>query len=77
MDSEGSASQVTGEPFESVGFVVEDELVGINGAPSLCRARMISPMIPQMEPEQVASVILYLTTEAPDAMTGAAIDVFG
>jgi len=38
---------------------------------------MISPMIPQMEPEQVASVILYLTTEAPDAMTGAAIDVFG
>ena len=25
-----SAGQVTGEPFESVGFIVEDELVGIN-----------------------------------------------
>jgi 3-oxoacyl-[acyl-carrier protein] reductase len=32
---------------------------------------------PQMEPEAVANVILYLATEAPDAMTGAAVDVFG
>jgi hypothetical protein len=32
---------------------------------------------PDMEPEDVASVIVYLGTEAPDAMTGAAIDVFG
>ena len=32
---------------------------------------------PDMEPEDVASVIVYLATEAPDAMTGASIDVFG
>ena len=32
---------------------------------------------PDMEPEDVASVIVYLGTEAPDAMTGAAVDVFG
>jgi len=32
---------------------------------------------PDMEPEDVASVIVYLGTEAPDAMTGAALDVFG
>jgi 3-oxoacyl-[acyl-carrier protein] reductase len=32
---------------------------------------------PDMEPEDVASVVVYLGTEAPDAMTGAAVDVFG
>ena len=32
---------------------------------------------PDMEPEDVASVIVYLGTEAPEAMTGAAVDVFG
>jgi 3-oxoacyl-[acyl-carrier protein] reductase len=32
---------------------------------------------PDMEPEDVASVIVYLGCEAPDAMTGASIDVFG
>jgi len=32
---------------------------------------------PDMEPEDVASIIVYLGTEAPDAMTGAAVDVFG
>src|SRR3990172_5919906 len=32
---------------------------------------------PDMEPEDVASVIVYLGTEAPDAMTGDAVDVFG
>jgi 3-oxoacyl-[acyl-carrier protein] reductase len=32
---------------------------------------------PDMEPVDVASVIVYLGTEAPAAMTGAAIDVFG
>ena len=32
---------------------------------------------PDMEPEDVAAVIVYLGTEAPDAMTGAAVDVFG
>ncbi len=32
---------------------------------------------PDMEPEDVAAVIVYLATEAPDAMTGAAVDVFG
>ena len=32
---------------------------------------------PGMEPEDVASVIVYLGTEAPDAMTGASLDVFG
>ena len=32
---------------------------------------------PDMEPEDVASVIVYLGTEAPDAMTGAAVEVFG
>jgi 3-oxoacyl-[acyl-carrier protein] reductase len=32
---------------------------------------------PDMEPEDVASVIVYLGIEAPDAMTGAAVDVFG
>jgi hypothetical protein len=31
IDSEGSAGQVTGEPFESVRFIIEDELLGING----------------------------------------------
>ncbi len=31
----------------------------------------------QLEPEAVASVIAYLSTSAPAAMTGAAIDVFG
>jgi 3-oxoacyl-[acyl-carrier protein] reductase len=32
---------------------------------------------PDMEPEDVAAVIVYLGTEAPEAMTGAAVDVFG
>jgi 3-oxoacyl-[acyl-carrier protein] reductase len=32
---------------------------------------------PQMTPEDVASLILYLSTEAPAAMTGSAIDMFG
>jgi NAD(P)-dependent dehydrogenase (short-subunit alcohol dehydrogenase family) len=32
---------------------------------------------PDMEPEDVAQVIVYLGTEAPDAMTGASVDVFG
>ena len=32
---------------------------------------------PQMEPEDVASVIVYLASGAPSQMTGAAIDVFG
>lgn len=32
---------------------------------------------PQMEAEDVAAVVLYLATKAPDAMTGAAVDVFG
>jgi 3-oxoacyl-[acyl-carrier protein] reductase len=32
---------------------------------------------PQMTPQAVASVIVYLATEAPAAMTGSAIDVFG
>lgn len=32
---------------------------------------------PQMEPEAIAALILYLATEAPAAMTGAAIDIFG
>jgi len=32
---------------------------------------------PNMDPEDVASVIVYLGTEAPDAMTGAAVDVLG
>jgi 3-oxoacyl-[acyl-carrier protein] reductase len=33
--------------------------------------------IPDMEPEDVAGVIVYLATEAPEAMTGASVDVFG
>jgi 3-oxoacyl-[acyl-carrier protein] reductase len=33
--------------------------------------------VPDMEPDAVASVILYLATEAPAAMTGASLDVFG
>ena len=32
---------------------------------------------PQMSPEDVASTIVYLATEAPDAMTGGVIDMFG
>lgn len=32
---------------------------------------------PQMPPEAVASAIVYLATEAPDAMTGGVIDMFG
>jgi NAD(P)-dependent dehydrogenase (short-subunit alcohol dehydrogenase family) len=32
---------------------------------------------PAMAPEDVAAVVLYLSTGAPDAMTGAAVDVFG
>jgi 3-oxoacyl-[acyl-carrier protein] reductase len=32
---------------------------------------------PDMSPEAVASLILYLATEAPVAMTGTAIDMFG
>ncbi|MFQ5790498.1 MAG: SDR family NAD(P)-dependent oxidoreductase [Acidobacteriota bacterium] len=32
---------------------------------------------PQMTPQKVASLLVYLATEAPAAMTGAAIDVFG
>ncbi len=32
---------------------------------------------PAMEPEDVADVIVYLATDAPEAMTGAAVDVFG
>ena len=39
--------------------------------------RGIPGATPDMEPEDVASVIVYLATEAPDAMTGASIDVFG
>ena len=32
---------------------------------------------PDMEPEDVSNVIVYLATGAPEAMTGAAVDVFG
>ena len=32
---------------------------------------------PQMRPEDVASTIVYLATEAPNAMTGSAVDMFG
>jgi hypothetical protein len=32
---------------------------------------------PQMTAEQVASLIVYLALDAPAAMTGAAIDMFG
>jgi len=32
---------------------------------------------PDMEPEDVSNVIAYLATGAPEAMTGAAVDVFG
>lgn len=32
---------------------------------------------PDMEPDDVAQLIVYLATDAPDAMTGAAVDVFG
>lgn len=32
---------------------------------------------PQMRPEDVASAIVYLATDAPNAMTGAVIDMFG
>lgn len=32
---------------------------------------------PDMEPKSIADVIVYLATEAPTAMTGASIDVFG
>jgi hypothetical protein len=32
---------------------------------------------PDMEPEDVASVVVFLGTDAPDAMTGAALDIFG
>jgi len=30
-----------------------------------------------MEPEAVANVIVYLATQAPAAMTGAAVNIFG
>jgi NAD(P)-dependent dehydrogenase (short-subunit alcohol dehydrogenase family) len=33
--------------------------------------------VPDMEPEDVAGVIVYLATDAPDAMTGASVEVFG
>jgi 3-oxoacyl-[acyl-carrier protein] reductase len=32
---------------------------------------------PNMEPEDVARVVLYLATGAPHAMTGAGVEVFG
>jgi 3-oxoacyl-[acyl-carrier protein] reductase len=32
---------------------------------------------PHMNPDDVASLILYLATEAPPAMTGTAVDMFG
>ena len=32
---------------------------------------------PDMEPDAVAALLLYLGTEAPDAMNGSAIDMFG
>lgn len=52
---------------------------------SVCPGSVNTPMLqkglpgaaPQMEPEDVSSVIVYLATEAPDAMTGASLDVFG
>ncbi len=52
---------------------------------SVCPGSVRTPMlqqglpgaVPRMEPEDIAAVILYLATEAPDAMTGASLDVFG
>jgi hypothetical protein len=32
---------------------------------------------PDMSPEDVAGVVLYLATSAPSAMTGSCVDVFG
>jgi NAD(P)-dependent dehydrogenase (short-subunit alcohol dehydrogenase family) len=36
-----------------------------------------SGFAPQMSPEQIAEVALYLAADAPTAMTGASLDVFG
>jgi len=40
-------------------------------------ARSLPGAKPQMDPEAVASLLLYLAADAPAALTGAAIDVFG
>ncbi len=32
---------------------------------------------PEMSPDQVASLLLYLATEAPDALTASALEMFG
>jgi NAD(P)-dependent dehydrogenase (short-subunit alcohol dehydrogenase family) len=40
-------------------------------------ARGLPGAEPQMEPQAIAAVLVYLAIEAPAAMTGAAIDVFG
>ncbi|MCC6643964.1 MAG: SDR family oxidoreductase [Polyangiaceae bacterium] len=36
-----------------------------------------SPFAPEMRPEDVAGVVAYAALDAPDAMNGASIDVFG
>ena len=40
-------------------------------------AKGLPGAVPAMEPEHVADVVVYLALDAPDAMTGALVDVFG
>lgn len=52
---------------------------------SVCPGSVRTPMLEKglpgaaarMEPGDIASVVVYLATDAPDAMTGASLDVFG
>jgi hypothetical protein len=36
-----------------------------------------TPFPPEMEPREVAQVVRFLAAEAPFAMTGSAVEVFG
>jgi NAD(P)-dependent dehydrogenase (short-subunit alcohol dehydrogenase family) len=61
---------------------VRDEGIAVN---AVCPGSVDTPMLqaglpgakPDMSPEDVAGVVLYLAAEAPHVLTGSCVDVFG